>query len=260
MKKILIFYIFLLLIINCDNEKSIPGETGIPIYLVPTIESQNDTLRSTFRWSFENVPENSRLDVLSFQPSSNAYNIFFIPDIHGKYKVKCEILNPMDEIIKETNFICEISAATTSKDQDSLINLRVKTEGFGDLPDPIYLDDQKEVDVSKTTKETIVLKTEKPKEITPPNSNKIRKKKTIKGLYTIQISSFQSYQKAEIDLEKLKRLGLEVYIKKVFINEKNETWYRIRSGIYPNYTKAKKEAERLESKLGRTGIWIDKID
>ena len=96
-RAILTILLFSFIVISCDREKIIPGETGVPVYLVPEIESSSDTLGCNFSWSFMQKPMNSNLNVLSFQPSNNAYNIYFIPDrkiptLRSNYT--CTLVNP----------------------------------------------------------------------------------------------------------------------------------------------------------------------
>ncbi len=259
MKRLLfsIFIIIVLLFYSCESEKIIPGEAGVPVYLVPEIESSKDTLGCTFDWSFIEKPANSNLNVLSFQPSNNAYNIYFIPDVPGNYKVSCKVLSLDKKMRSESIFLCKIKERTNG--EPPLSGTVADQSGEEPEADPIYLEDESEdTEVTESPEkrqapEVAEKSTSKP---TPPPSSA-----SSQGLYTIQISSFKKFANAEKEMKLLKSMGLDnVYIKKVYIKKLDENWYRVRTNTFPNRAAAQKTLETIKSKYKRKSAWVDKIN
>jgi len=261
MKRLLISAIILIafFLVNCESEKVIPGESGSPVYLVPEIETSSDTLGCTFSWSFMERPLHSNLSILSFQPSSNGYNIYFIPDVAGDYKVKCEVLTPDQKINKETIFLCKIKGDTEG--MNSTPSQEIQSEDNSQISDsePIYLEDE------STPKPTKL--DEQPKPAPAKPKPQIVKQKTIteeyveEGIFTIQISSFRAFQNAEKELKELKSLGLEdVYIKRVHIPSLDQTWFRVRTNSFQDRASAREKLTEIKTKYKRSSAWIDKVD
>ncbi|MBN2279045.1 MAG: SPOR domain-containing protein [Candidatus Marinimicrobia bacterium] len=261
MKKLLIFSILILSIfmVSCESEKVIPGEAGSPVYLVPEIETSSDTLGCTFSWSFMERPLQSNLSVLSFQPSSNGYNIYFIPDVPGDYRVKCEVLTPDQKLKKETVFLCKIKGEAVA--QVTQANLPEETTDNSELSEaePIYLeDDNPSQRISEPVKE-MAEPVVKPKTESQTQPARVDEKE--EGIYTIQISSFKSFAAAEKEMKELKEMGLDdVYIKRVNIPSKGGTWYRVRTNSFQDQAKAREMLNIIKTKYHRESAWIDKIN
>ncbi len=261
MKKIiwLLIYLVVIFITSCEKEKIIPGEIGIPVYLVPQVEASSDTLGCNFNWSFVERPLNSNLSVLSFQPSNNGYNIYFIPDVSGNYKVKCEVRTYQQKLKQESFFICKIAQGQQANIESPLSGTvtDIQTED-----EPVYLEDndQNESEIQEKTipvfeeKKKIIAKKTIPKTVRNTPLNKT-------GLYTIQISSFKKYANAERDMNELKKMGLtDIYIKKTYIKSKDEVWFRVRTNSFSNISSANSTLTKIRTEYKRSTAWLDKID
>ncbi len=253
----LTLFIITLLFYSCENEKIIPGEADVPVYLVPEIESSKDTLGCTFDWAFVEKPAGSNLNVLSFQPSNNGYNIYFIPDVPGNYKVSCKVLTMDKKLRSESLFLCKIRERTNG--EPPLSGTVADHRDEEPEADPIYLDDQPEdsevTEAPEEKEEPKVAEEPTPKPTSPPSSA------SSQGLYTIQISSFKKFANAEKEMNQLKSMGLDnVYIKKVYLKKTDEIWYRVRTNTFPNRTSALKTLETIKTKYKRKSAWVDKIN
>ena len=65
------------------------------------------------------------------------------------------------------------------------------------------------------------------------------------NLYVIQVSSWKNSRIAQKQLEKLKKLGYNAFIVRVYIKRKHGTWNRVRVG----YFKTLREAKKIEKKI-----------
>ncbi len=64
-------------------------------------------------------------------------------------------------------------------------------------------------------------------------------------LYTAQISAWRTRDKAEKEAEELKQKGYNAFVARVYFEEWNETWYRVRVGYYKTFEEARSAAHKL---------------
>jgi len=256
MKKMLVLSTVLLLIfIACDKTEPIPGFVGKPVHLVPMVKSAEDTLACTYGWSFNDKPEASNMDILSFQPNSRSFNISFVPDVAGDYIVAYTIMGPDSKVKDSKELLCSIIEDTSRTKVKEEEGYALSEEALN-APLPVYGDSKSKAIPGKTayTSPTV------PKAVTPvsrttqPRGQNIP---TIPGKYTIQISSWKSYAGAERAIGLMANLGLDLYIQKATFNETGETWYRVRTGNFDTRTAARAAMTSLKIKLPREQIWID---
>ena len=93
-----------------------------------------------------------------------------------------------------------------------------------------------------------------PKKINKKQVLKIKKNIKV-DKYTIQISSWNTFEDAQKDMHQLNDLGYDSYIDKKKINKK--IWYRVRIGGDLNYNESLLIQEQLEQQ-GIKGVWVDK--
>ncbi len=255
MKKLLITSVTVLIFIfGCSKKESIPGVVGKPLHLANIIESPEDTAGCKFKWSFTSKPSESNMDVLSFQPNSRSFSLYFVPDIEGEYTLQCSIIESSGNIKSEKFFICEVIEDTAQTEEtteteithpmkiEDTLTPTVKEPVVRTIPKAIY-----------PTKRPIPIRSRRPKVIRGKNIPKIP------GKYTIQISSWKSYEGAERAIAKLSSLGLDAYIQKAHFDETGETWYRIRTGTFNSCKEAKITMNTLKKKLPREQPWVDNM-
>lgn len=256
MKKIIVIIsVFLLIFTACDKTEPIPGFVGKPVHLVPMIKSAEDTLACTYGWSFNDKPESSNMDILSFQPNSRSFNISFVPDVAGDYIVAYTITGPDGKVKDEKELLCSIIEDTSQakvKEEEGYV---LSDEALN-APPPVYGDSKSRAVPEKGTYPSATA----PKTIPPvPKTTQPRGQNipTISGKYTIQISSWKTYAGAERAIGLMANLGMDLYIQKAYFKETGETWYRVRTGNFDTRTAARAAMEQLKSKLPHEQIWID---
>ena len=253
MKKIILFLSFLILIFNCEKKTTIKGMVGQKLHLAPTVMSESDTAGCFFRWEFVEKPANSKLDVLNFQPDNSNYNIYFIPDVAGEYIVKCMIIES-DGIVRDTQkFICNVAPDTTAAGEEE-----IPPEDTAEVA-PEYGEIEEDTQITKETEKEIKEKAppQKPRKKVPEAGQPV---KSNGYKYTIQLVARRSYTQAKQDMELLKKHNLDVYLQKRKFEDTGETWYRIRTGTFDNYYKARANSKKLANKLAKYGyfdLWVD---
>lgn len=75
------------------------------------------------------------------------------------------------------------------------------------------------------------------------------------GAFTVQVSSWRSYGKAERDMKRYQDQGFEAYVQRAYIPEKGGVWHRVRIGRFSTREMAAQQAEAVQDML-QAGFWI----
>ncbi len=75
------------------------------------------------------------------------------------------------------------------------------------------------------------------------------------GLFTVQISSWRSSEKAEREAERFQRAGYSAFVQRANLPAKGGAWYRVRVGQFNTRAEAERQAADLEMQLD-AGYWI----
>jgi cell division protein FtsN len=78
------------------------------------------------------------------------------------------------------------------------------------------------------------------------------------GKYTVQVSSWQTRRKAEKEAERFRAEGYDAYVQAAYLEDRRETWYRVRIGRYASSEDAAQVAGEIRNLL-ESGFWIDRI-
>lgn len=78
------------------------------------------------------------------------------------------------------------------------------------------------------------------------------------GKYTVQVSSWQTRQKAEKVAQRFRDKGYDAYVQSAYLTDRKETWYRVRVGRYATNTDAAQVANEIRDLL-ESGYWIDRV-
>jgi len=78
------------------------------------------------------------------------------------------------------------------------------------------------------------------------------------GKYTVQVSFWQTRQKAERVAQRFRDKGYDAYVQSVYLTDRKETWYRVRVGRYATNTDAAQVASEIRDLL-ESGYWIDRV-
>ena len=84
----------------------------------------------------------------------------------------------------------------------------------------------------------------------------IAKQTKKQNAYTIQIASWPKMEQAIEHQTNLKNLGYDSYIEEIFVESKNQTWWRVRVGHFTDKSMAESIKIKLSESLD-TELWID---
>ena len=80
-----------------------------------------------------------------------------------------------------------------------------------------------------------------------------------KFYYTIQVASWPTIERAQMNQNELKKIGYDSYIEQFYIKSKEQTWWRVRVGHFNEKSKAEEVTNTLSEITGHE-LWIDYID
>jgi cell division protein FtsN len=78
------------------------------------------------------------------------------------------------------------------------------------------------------------------------------------GKYTVQVSSWQTRQKADRVAQSFRDKGYDAYVQSAYLSDRKETWYRVRIGRYASSDDATRVAAEIRDLL-ESGYWIDRV-
>lgn len=244
-KHLCAFIIFAALLIGCAKKAPISGFVGKPLELTPTLKAPEDSVNCLFKWSFVTKPPESNMDVLSFQPDSRSFTVSFVPDVVGEYEVEFSMTTTDGKEKLKQSFRCSVIEDTSRTAQETApppvtvpapLPQYSRPAPTATAPAPVY---------------------QAPKPAKPKSAIRGREIPKVADKYTIQISSWKSYAKAEDAQRKLAALAIDAYIQKAYFSETKETWYRVRTGNFESYEQARAAMQSLKQKFPEEKFWID---
>ena len=260
MKKIILVLSIALLIISCAKKEKVPGVVGQKIHLAAKpVVSESDTAGKHFQWQFAEKPIGSQVGALDIQPNNEEFNIYYIPDVPGKYVLTCSIINQDGTVAEKRKIVCPVKPDTGTTKQPTQTKTResektkkgsAKTDSEEVSPEYGFVKEDTGKEKSQQQKEVNIQKTEETPSIGTAGEPQ----------YTIQITSRKKRKLAEKDVQNLTNIDYKAYIQEKNFAETNETWYRVRLGSFTSYKEAKKVAQRINNKLSNKGYsncWID---
>lgn len=216
-----------------------------------------------YLWAFKTKPSDSKLDPRDFLPSDDAEAVSFVPDVPGAYEV---IVAMVDANGKESNEIFEFEV-TMPDGADNAKQIEVTEVKEDTVPKTPVQDANVKEAASDNWKNAPAPTADqkkayrpaasKPAQQTPASqsANLIPKKKDV---FTIQIASFKTYDKAQQVSNALKSKGFDAMVQRAYFKDKDEIWYRVRVGNFTEKAKAREQLATIQ-KSGKFDGWIDNV-
>lgn len=133
---------------------------------------------------------------------------------------------------------------------------------FGLIATGLWWWNRKEGEAEKTKPAAAISDIQPQTDTAPPPAPLEEPRPTVvatgEGIYTVQVSSWQSRRNAETDAARFEGQGHEVYIQRANIPEKGGIWYRVRVGRFATQEEAQALADELVYQL-QSGFWLDRV-
>lgn len=213
------------------------------------VEPPEDTFDISYRWSMIDLPDESLL-VADFSATSNLFT--FTADVVGEYVFDVIVESYGDEVENQTYYF-RASEDTSIAPLEDPLEITVRT--------PSQPTAQPE---SRPAEPTAVQPNDTP--ATKPavkKSNVTRKEPTSKkyrsgivpGHFTIQVSSWKTARQAQLILQQFLDEDYDAYIQRVYLEDREEVWWRVRVGDFSSIDEAKVLLTELGEKYPE--VWID---
>ena len=82
-------------------------------------------------------------------------------------------------------------------------------------------------------------------------------KDVVPGHYTIQVSSWKTARQAQKILQEMTAKGYDSYIQRVWFDDRNEVWWRVRVGDFASVTDARKLRDEIAACYPEA--WVDNV-
>ncbi len=270
-KRIVLSLLLLSIFVNCDMWNAQFGRDEVNVGGYVTLQVEEPVDGQTTQWIFSQLPDSSKLS--GFLPSDTLNQVSFIPDVPGEYDILLQVT--LGGEVEETSYFY-----TAIIPEDSTM---VDTTVPEHLVNSVYTQDTTIADTESIMSTTdsgaqrhYLAKVVSPYEPVSKIKRKLAKdkkrtqwkpSKASRGnlipraakTYTIQVSSWPSLEEAQAaSQELLNKYGIESYIQRAFFKDKDEIYYRLRIGNFPDEKNAKAYAKEIQG-MTNLPVWVDYI-
>ena len=284
--------IFLLLLLTgCSKPERYKGVVGN--YYSITVQAPLGVEDPAFKWGIVKIPERSQLSSSELIMRNNGEEMTFQPDEIGNYEFELMIYDSEGEQVTSQTYMFMVEATPPVFEQEKVeeevseeaviseslpdTSLTTELEAKEFIPDITEPQSIEVVDVDtesfmqeiseesfEIAADLIKFEAEFPvsdkfqevtKPVKTPRDSKILK---VEGKFTIQISSWPTFQEAQEEAEKLLALGFDAYIQKAYFEKSGEVWYRVRVGSFSEHDVASQAASEVSSAINKN-TWVDHV-
>lgn len=220
------------------------------------VEPPEDAFDVSYRWSILDLPDESLL-VPNFSSYANLF--IFTPDVVGDYAFAVTVVSYGEEVSDHKFYFTALEDTSVMPREEPLAAGAAATETAASPP---------------TTPEppAATAKPEPAKAAAPPPKPKPTPAKSvtrakppekkyrsgvIKDHFTVQVSSWKTAKQAQKILQQVTDGGYDAYIQRVWLEDRNEVWWRVRIGDFTSV----QEARTLLQEINATypGAWVDNM-
>jgi len=258
--------LILIFLAGCSLWNAWFGREEINLGEYVTVEAENVEEGQPVRWVFSQLPDSSKL--LGFLPSDTVLQISFKPDVVGEYSVVLQ-QGPAEDMSEESFFfkaiVQEDNTLVNTDVPEHLIQALINEDTTIAEPPVIQNytpDGDQRSYLSKVIppsqkKKVSAAKKKRPAPVTPTPSNRGSLIPQADKTYTIQLSSWPSLDDAhEAARELLDTFGIDSYVQRAFFKDKDEVYYRLRVGNFPNFSDAEAYAKEIQG-ITSLPAWVD---
>ena len=259
------FVILVLVLSGCQylpwgKDDAKPIFVGEPETII--VEPPEDALDVTYLWSILDLPDESLL-VPDFSSSSNVFT--FTADVPGGFAFAVIVESYGEEVADyELKFTAMEDTSLVPRQPPSEVasaaaaaNALAKTGTLPVAATPVPV-------AKKAT--TVAAKKPAARATKPRTTRKAapkpkvrRDKDVVPGHYTIQVSSWKTAKQAHAIRQQLADLGYDAYIQRIWLEDRQEVWWRVRMGDFEDVQEAKKARNEIAVKTEFSSAWVDNV-
>jgi len=215
------------------------------------VEPPEDAFDIDYRWSILELPDESLL-IPDFSSQSNLFT--FTADVVGDYAFAVTVVSYEEEVSDHKFYFTAMEDTSVVPRKES-----VAVAATAERTTP------------KKKPETLVSTPPKPTAAPPPKAKptpakavtrakpprKIYRSDVIEGHFTVQVSSWKTAKQAQKVHQQVAETGYDAYIQRVWLEDRNEVWWRVRIGDFTSV----EDARALQKKINTIypGAWVDNV-
>ena len=220
------------------------------------VEPPEDAFDISYRWSIQDLPDESAM-VPDYSSYSNIFT--FTPDVVGDY-IFAVIVVSYGEDVSDHEFQFEALEDTSVVPRAPPM---AEEPVAGAMP-AVAMEDAAPSEPAPRTVSPPAERPAKPKAAAAPSITRAKapdknyRSNIVAGHFTIQVSSWKTARQAQKVMQQVaSETGYDAYIQRVLIEDRNETWWRVRVGDFMSL----EEAKVLQNELSATfpGTWVDNL-
>ena len=215
------------------------------------VEPPEDAFDIDYRWSILELPDESLL-IPDFSSQSNLFT--FTADVVGDYAFAVTVVSYEEEVSDHKFYFTAM--------EDTSVVPRKEPVAVAAAAETTTPEKKPETLVSTPPKRTVApppkVKSTPVKAVTRAKSPmKKYRSDVIEGHFTVQVSSWKTAKQAQKVLRQVAETGYDAYIQRVWLEDRNEVWWRVRVGDFT----AVEDARALQKKINviYPGAWVDNV-
>jgi hypothetical protein len=245
-----LFLIFLTLWVGCQflpwgKKEYKPIFVGEPESII--IEPPEDAFDVSYSWSILDLPDESLL-VPDFSSYSNIFT--FTPDVVGNYAFAVTVISYGEEVSDHEFYY------TAMEDTSVIPHEEPQPVALPETPAPVVRPESTPATRPATKPATTVPAPAASVTRAKPPEKKYRSD-VVKGHFTVQVSSWKTAKQAQNILQQVSDAGYDGYIQRVWLEDLNQVWWRVRIGDFTSILDAKTVLEEINPIY--PGAWVDNL-
>ncbi len=210
------------------------------------VQPPEDAFDVSYRWNILDLPDESLL-VPNFSSYANLFT--FTPDVVGDYAFAVTVVSYGEDVADHKYYFTAMEDTSVMPAEEPLAGAPAVPPAATTEPTPAA--------------RTAVAPPSKPK---PAPSTKATRTRTPakrpaadveKGHYTIQVSSWKTAKQAQKVLQQVTEKGYDTYIQRVWLEDRNEVWWRVRIGDFTSIKAAREMLQEINAIF--PSAWVDNL-
>jgi cell division septation protein DedD len=252
-----LFLILLTLWVGCQflpwgKKEYKPIFVGEPESII--VEPPEDAFDVSYGWSILDLPDESLL-VPDFSSYSNIFT--FTPDVVGNYAFAATVISYGEEVSDHEFYYTAMEDTSVVPREEPQPTAVPRPETPAPVKQPASTPG------TQPTSKPAATTTAQPKPApaasvtrAKPPEKKYRSD-VVKGHFTVQVSSWKTAKQAQNILQQVGDAGYDGYIQRVFLEDLNQVWWRVRIGDFTSIQDAKTVLDEINAIY--PGAWVDNL-
>ncbi len=204
------------------------------------VEPPEDAFDVSYRWSILDLPDESLL-VPDFSSQLNLFT--FTPDVVGDYAFAVTVVSYGEEIADYSYYFRAIEDTSLVPREEPIPTAAIAPAETPAAAAPVTPSTEPVParEVASTQPETMTYQSD-----------------VVPGHFTVQVSSWKTANQAQKVLQMvMDQTGYDAYIQRIWLEDRNEVWWRVRIGDYTSVNEARELQQELVAIY--PGAWVDNV-